>query len=331
MKKIFLFIAILVPSIVFCADDALNNQTSLSLAITEKNLPTINALLNNAPNIYHLHIDEQDSEGNTPLMLAIKTDDVDIIKAVLAEVPNPFIKNTKGETAEDLANALSSTTTKNPILALLKQAKDQYILYESIEEQDPDIKKLITSDVSLNISSIDRNPLITAIRSNNLDAVKLLIEQGANVNQILKLGITPLMVAIEESSKEIINLLLNNAANANAERNDGKTPLLIAINSKDNADIMKLLVEHGANINHQSSIPGRPKNMTVLMLAVYLGFTNLIPKLLALGANPLLKNNDGKTALDFAQDHLNKALNQTAQQKYKQAIKLLQEAAKKHT
>jgi ankyrin repeat protein len=54
--------------------------------------------------------------------------------------------------------------------------------------------------------------------------VKLLIEQGANINLKNSFGATPLCLAALRNSSDIVELLLKAGASATSENNSGETP-----------------------------------------------------------------------------------------------------------
>lgn len=94
-------------------------------------------------------------------------------------------------------------------------------------------------------------PLLVAIYERNVDAVRLLLERGADTEiPVWGTPLTPLIVAIQNNSVEIVRLLLGAGANANHVMTDvlyeADTPLLQAI-QYENVEIVQALLEHGAN------------------------------------------------------------------------------------
>lgn len=73
------------------------------------------------------------------------------------------------------------------------------------EGMDPNVKNVE--------SSFESASLHAAVKSRNLEIVKLLIKNGANVNITDFMGNTPLDIAKKEKQNEIINFLLENGAN----------------------------------------------------------------------------------------------------------------------
>lgn len=68
---------------------------------------------------------------------------------------------------------------------------------------------------------------IAAVR-NDIDAVRVLIEGGANVNSEGEHGYTPLHEAVEQGHFEIADLLIKSGADTHKENKDRETPRDIA-------------------------------------------------------------------------------------------------------
>lgn len=80
------------------------------------------------------------------------------------------------------------------------------------------------------------------------ETLKLLLNNGAHVNQCNQNGSTPLYAACFHGLDSAVQLLLNNGANINLCRKDGITPLYIAcLNGNDST--VKILITNGAEIN----------------------------------------------------------------------------------
>jgi cytochrome c len=109
--------------------------------------------------------------------------------------------------------------------------------------------------------------LFQAIRSNNTKLLKKLIEQGADVNVVNRIGsptggtiaMTPLIAAIQKNKPGLVKLLLEHGANPN--QGPGVSPLFVAIDM-GNLENVKLLVEYGADV-HQSRQFGAPGGMLI--------------------------------------------------------------------
>ena len=86
------------------------------------------------------------------------------------------------------------------------------------------------------------------------DAVKLLIELGANVNAVNSSGRTALHSACHAGNLESAKLLLDTNSIINIKDNDGSTPLLDLVEwSWGSFELFKLLIVKGADIHVKNS------------------------------------------------------------------------------
>src|SRR5205807_444799 len=94
--------------------------------------------------------------------------------------------------------------------------------------------------------SMGITPLIMAVMNKDAESVRLLIDNGANVNQQSADGDTALKWAAAEGNLPIVEMLLDRGANVNCRDWFGMTPLMEAVSplAKDSAgraDVVKLL------------------------------------------------------------------------------------------
>ncbi len=131
--------------------------------------------------------------------------------------------------------------------------------------------------------------------ANQPDMVRLLLAKGANINARSKMGRTPLLIAASyDGNVEVIKLLLAKGAKVLTRDNFGTTPMLAATGANDLASV-KLLLEHGADINgtdvNSKEMAGRVPispamaGLTPLMNAAAGGSVEVVRLLLASGAN----------------------------------------------
>lgn len=129
-----------------------------------------------------------------------------------------------------------------------------------------------------------QDDLIDAIWREKKRKVESLLNSGADVNIAGSKGWTPLMQAAEMENLSITHLLLDKGADVNWPGDHGYTPLHIAVDISIDGTI-----QNG----------GRPGDEP----------TEIIELLLRNGASPLARDDDGKTALDWAVDyHSNKVI-----------------------
>jgi ankyrin repeat protein len=105
--------------------------------------------------------------------------------------------------------------------------------------------------------------MIFAAREDCLECVQDLVAAGADVNQKTIYGWTPLLTATQNRHYKIGAWLLDHGANPNLANKGGWSPLYLAVDNRniesgdypvrrpdmDHLDFIKLLVEHGANVN----------------------------------------------------------------------------------
>lgn len=135
-------------------------------------------------------------------------------------------------------------------------------------------------------------PLIWAAALGSTEAVKLLIDRGADVNAANALGVTPLIAAATDEAK--VKLLLAAGADVKAQSKTGRHALIVAATSPASTGSMRLLLEKGAPVNLASN-----QKTTPLLSA--LGANTCVPEqvdlLLAAGADPKLTDQAGLGAM----------------------------------
>ncbi|ORY78787.1 ankyrin, partial [Neocallimastix californiae] len=84
-----------------------------------------------------------------------------------------------------------------------------------------------------------------AIKENQIPIVKLLINNGADIEVTFSEDVSPLHYAIYFGKVSMIKALLNYGANVNKKDNDSKTPIIYAFENinEDSLSIIKLLIE----------------------------------------------------------------------------------------
>jgi len=90
-----------------------------------------------------------------------------------------------------------------------------------------------------------------AVVDGDIEQVKLLISQGADVNSRNMLGWSPLHTALQNSRQAVIEPLIAEGADVNAKDNSGQTPLHIAVVTGQK-DAVELLIAKGADVNVMS-------------------------------------------------------------------------------
>jgi uncharacterized protein len=108
-------------------------------------------------------------------------------------------------------------------------------------------------------------PLVFAVRANDLESVRILLEHGANVNQVTNYGWSPLLVATQNRHYQLGSFLLDHGADPNIVNKGAWSPLYIAVDNRnieggdyplrkpdmDHLDFIRKLIDKGANVNHR--------------------------------------------------------------------------------
>ena len=132
-------------------------------------------------------------------------------------------------------------------------------------------------------SDVQDDALPTAAQEGRLSEVQRLVWEGRNIesfgsrSETVTRGLhrtTALYRAAKQGHFSIVHFLLRNGANPNPRRNDGKS-LVRLLADDGSADMLRLLLEYGANVQHQGALPQ----------ASYAGHLNVIQLLLDYGAD----------------------------------------------
>jgi ankyrin repeat protein len=140
--------------------------------------------------------------------------------------------------------------------------------------------------------------LRNAVVSCRLDVMDALLASGTDINSTVRKS-TSLMLAagyfVPEDGIKLTNFLLSRGADPNIIDGNGVTALYIAAREKENLDMCKLLIEHDADVNFTVK---RYNNASLLQLhSGWFGTLPVLELFLASGANVDYQDAGGKTAL----------------------------------
>ncbi|HWC98437.1 MAG TPA: ankyrin repeat domain-containing protein [Candidatus Sulfopaludibacter sp.] len=161
--------------------------------------------------------------------------------------------------------------------------------------RENDLKALKTADLQ---ARDDRgNSLLGyAAAFGSVDAVKLLLDRGAEVDAKNQFDATPLLLGAYDPEKA--RLLIAKGADVNAVSKNGRTPLMRAAGCDGCSETVKLLLAKGAKVDSQDAVKG-----TALDEAVQANDLDTIRLLLDRGADP--KGNSFFAPLTAAAGHCN--------------------------
>lgn len=167
--------------------------------------------------------------------------------------------------------------------------------FTAIKRDDPGtLQKLLARGFDPNTTNPEgQYGLYLAFQEPSLKAAQVLIDwRGTNFNLLNAKGESPLMLAALNGLQTQAETLVKKGADVNKT---GWAPLHYAA-SNGHVKMISLLLEHSAYIDAES-----PNGTTPLMMAAMYGSQPAVKLLLDEGADPLLKNRQGLTALQFAQ------------------------------
>ena len=155
-----------------------------------------------------------------------------------------------------------------------------------------------------NHSCCGSTPLQVAAGDNPDPAVTaLLIQHGAEIKATSCCHDSALHYAAGNPNPDVAAVLLDNGADIEAEDNPGGTPLLSAARADPSGEVVRLLLDRGANPHHlddwQENLlhyAAQNPNPEIARLALSLGFS------------PLSRNENGETPLDHALNEKNTAV-----------------------
>jgi hypothetical protein len=162
-------------------------------------------------NVNHI----KDRNGHTLLCLATTSDKIDIIKWLVNDINCDINLHCNGHTA--LCTALS---------------KGYFDLFFYFIENNADCK-----------GRNQLNLLHEAAAKNRLDIAKILIEKGADPNQLNNISQTPLTISVLQNNTEMCKYLLDNGACANVADRKGNTILHLACTLGD-FDLVDVIVDN---------------------------------------------------------------------------------------
>lgn len=198
----------------------------------------------------------------------------------------------------------SAETATNP--------KNRYAsLHEASGAGDLDeVKRLLTQGADVNAKDTDgRTPLHRAAWHGRKDVAAVLLAQGANVNEADASGTTPLHLAARFGPKLVPELLLDKGAQINARDKAGNTPLHAAAGFADaSTDLLELLIAKGADVKARNEAGQTPLHRVSTIRRLDKNIERMAEALLAHGAEVDAKDQSGCTPLHFAVENSNKEM-----------------------
>jgi ankyrin repeat protein len=164
----------------------------------------------------------------------------------------------------------------------VQQAKKNRALFEATKKGDIEQVKMLISE-GANINGKDQNGqsvLNFAVGDGHKDMVALLIEKGADINGRGQYDAAPLHNAAWDGHKEIAELLIDKGADVNILQGESRWTPLHSAADQSKVDVAELLVANGADVNAKDKW-----GLTPLYYAAQTGITEVVRLLLKAGAD----------------------------------------------
>jgi len=223
-------------------------------------------------------IELAEANGIRPLLMAVLNDHLDVARYLVTKGADVNADDFWGRTPLwaaveyrnlDMNNRDQDSPTDNgvdraPLLAFIGELLEAGADVNAQTKEVPPSRRWLYSlgDVSW-VDFTGQTPLLRAALSADLEALRLLLEHGADPHLATPAGTTPLMAAAgvnwvvaqtytvsPQAQLDTVAFLLELGADVNATNSMGLTALLGAANRGSNA-IIELLVQHGARLDIQ--------------------------------------------------------------------------------
>jgi len=143
------------------------------------------------------------------------------------------------------------------------------------------VRVLVKSGTDVNVRSGDGStPLLWAANNGSVEIARLLIANKAVIDAANDFGITPLLQASGVGDSAMVELLLRSGANPNKTHPEGETPLLAAARS-GSVPTVRLLLTRGVDVNAAEKV----QNTTAVMWAAAEGHVDVVDVLIEAGAD----------------------------------------------
>ncbi|XP_044064689.1 B-cell lymphoma 3 protein homolog [Siniperca chuatsi] len=194
-------------------------------------------------------IDIYNNLRQTPLHLALITQQANMVEALLRAGADPAALDRNGQTALHLCCEYDQRDCLSIVLSCSSSSRCLEIgnyeglrpLHLAVLRGRKDLARMLL-DAGADINTTDiksgQSPLMHAVESNNADMVHFLIESGCDVNSQSYSGNTALHSACGRGQVDTVRLLLKSGADSSLKNNHNDTPVMVAKNKKI-ADVLR--------------------------------------------------------------------------------------------
>ena len=206
----------------------------------------------------------RDSDGNTPLHIAVRDDNMAEVQALLDSGADVNARNDYGTT---------------PL--------------HSVRSNAALVQLLLANGADINASTAHNDTPLSSAAGGDLAIVQILLDAGANPNGV-EFDNIPLRYAVGSRNLPVIQALLDAGADPDATDPNGRESALYEAVRMEYLPGVQMLLDNGADPNIEVD------EVPILLTALDGGDPAVIQALLDAGGNPNAKHEDGETALHIA-------------------------------
>lgn len=287
-----------------------DGTTSLFYAVHSNDLQLVELLLSKGAdtNITNKY-------GATALYVAARDADDPIVEKLLAAGAKPNIALMFGETP---LMAAVDRGRREVVRLLLSHGADPNaretsggqtgLMWAAAEKHSDIVSLLIENGADVNAHSNEGfTPLFFAAQQGDVESSRAILAAGGNIDEVMPKSLeTPLIVASASNFAGVASLLLENGANTEVVDSRGNTPLHLAARHKKGTEVVKVLLQHGADPNARLNHPKgkfivrtgiNMQGATPFLLAAISSNLESMQALIDAEADPLLTTVDKTDAL----------------------------------
>jgi ankyrin repeat protein len=290
-----------------------DGSTPLAWAAYQDDAETVLALLKAGAKVT-----TADQYGETPLTLACANGNAVVTEALLKAGADANAARWNGETALMIAAGSGNPKVVQMLIdhgakvnATETQKGQNALMWAAANGHTAAADVLLKAGADPNAASKGGfTPLVFSAERGDTKTASSLLGAGANINYEVPGGMNPLLVAVTAKHGEVAELLVSKGASVASKDRTGNTPLHIAAQLGD-VNLVKGLIAKGADVNAKTSqtpAAGRGRGgggffrapageQTPLMLAARGDHLEAMKALVAAGADPKLRAQDGSTLL----------------------------------
>jgi ankyrin repeat protein len=260
-----------------------------------------------------MRLEKRDKYQRTPLHSAARYGSLSTARFLLDQGADPRVKDEGDNTPLHLASIFRHDEIIDLLIRhkadvnMLNTSGQAPLCLASLYGNPESIKLLQANGAEKDVRDADGNtPLHIAVLYRHPENLDEILKVNPDINTINKEGYTPLHLAVRRPDNEkAIGHLLQKGADVNITDPTGRNALLVSVGSNQK-EYIRLLVSKGIDINSQDEDGNTALHYplsNVLRDKRYLPYSTEIVKILVEeGADPHIKNKEGKSPMDLAEE-----------------------------